>query len=130
MTSYQYFGSFDQNYNDAHKRKDSIRIKEMIEKEIHMLALIAKSYLDENRRQEVSILMNKYSNTLTDLIVKDDLNSALENVDNFQNIFADITNKKLLKKLTTTKSREKCSAEHQFIEFQIKSNIGHVEKVC
>ena len=72
--------------------------------------------------------MKKYSNTLTDLIGKGDLKSALETVDNFQNIFADITNKKLLKKLTTISSKEKCSAEQLFLEFQIKSNIGHVER--
>ena len=54
--------------------------------------------------------MKKYSNTLTDIIGKDDLKSALEKVDTFHNLLSDITNKKLLKKLSTISSKEMCSA--------------------
>jgi hypothetical protein len=55
--------------------------------------------------------MQKYSNTLTDIIGKDDLKSALEKIENIQDILADITYKQLLKKLTTISSKEKCSTE-------------------
>ena len=128
MTSNWYFGTFDQHYNLSHGRKDSTQTREIIMKEINMLALNAKSYLEEHRRLEVVVLMKKYSNTLTDLIGKDDLKSALEKIDNFQNIFADLTSKKLVKKLTKISKKEKCSAEQKFLKFQIKSSIGHVEE--
>ena len=72
MTSHWYFGTFDQHYNLSHGRKDSTQTREIIMKEINMLALNAKSYLEEQRRQEVSVLMKKYSNTRTDLIGKDE----------------------------------------------------------
>ena len=97
-------------------------------KEINMFPLNAKSYLEEHRRLEVVVLMKKYSNTLTDLIGKDDLKSALEKIDTFQNIFADLTSKKLVKKLTKISKKEKCSAEQKFLKFQIKSNMGHLEE--
>jgi hypothetical protein len=109
--------AFNQHYDLSHRRKYLTGTKAIIMNEMNMLALSAKAYLKEYKRQEVSILMKKYSNTLTDIIDKDDLNSALEKVDNFQNIFADVTSKALVKKLTTISKKEKCPAEKRFLEF-------------
>ena len=39
------------------------------------------------------VLMKKFSNTLTDIIGKDDLKSALEKIENVQDILADISYK-------------------------------------